>query len=83
MALEIQGEVGEDDPDLKHVEPSSEGRINQTIIQHIYGGQAAVSTGNATVTVQQQNLTHNWEKLAGVLEASGVSSPNWMSFRAR
>lgn len=75
MALEIQGEVGEDDPDLKHVEPASESRINQTIIQNIHGGQAFVSTGQSSMTVQQQNLTHNWENLAAALRASGVSEP--------
>jgi hypothetical protein len=75
MALEIQGEVGEDDPDLKHVEPASESRINQTIIQNIHGGQAFVSTGQSSMTVQTQNLTHNWANLAAPLQASGVSEP--------
>jgi hypothetical protein len=75
VALEIQGEVGEDDPDLKHVEPASESRINQTIIQHIYGGQGFLSTGQSRMTVHQQNLTHNWENLEAALRASGVSEP--------
>jgi AbiTii len=76
MALEIQGEVGEGDPDLKHVEPASESRINQTITQHIYGGQAFVSTGQSSMSVHQQNLTHNWENLEAALRASGVSDPD-------
>jgi hypothetical protein len=73
LALEIQGEVGDDDPDLKHVPPATENRINQTIVQHIYGGQGFASTGNSTMTIHQQNLTDNWENLAAALHGSGVS----------
>jgi hypothetical protein len=73
MALEIQSEIGANDQDLKQVAPTIEKRINQTIIQHIYGGDAFVSTGDSSMTVQQQIITNNWEKLTDVLQASGLS----------
>ncbi len=75
MALEIHSEVGENDRDLKQVAPNTENRINQTVIQRIYGGDAFVSTGHSSMTVEQQSITNNWERLAGVLEASGLSKP--------
>jgi AbiTii len=73
LALEIQGQIGEDDPDLRHVEPATQSLINQTVNQYIYGGQGFLST--ASMTVHQQNLTHNWENLEAALRASGVSQP--------
>jgi hypothetical protein len=73
MALEIQAEVGQDDPNLEHLESASKGRINQTIVQNIYGGHGFASTGNSTMTIHQQSLTQNWENLASALRASGIS----------
>jgi hypothetical protein len=75
LALEIQGQVREDDPDLRDVEPATESLINQTVNQYIYGGQGLLSTGQSSMTVRQQNLTHNWENLEAALRASGVSEP--------
>ena len=76
VALEIQGEVGPDDSGLKNVEPATESLINQTVNQYIYGGQGFLSTGQSSMTVHQQNLTHNWENLEAALRASGVSEPD-------
>lgn len=73
MALEIQDEVGEDDPDLKQVDSACKNRISQIIIQHIQGGQDFVPTDSSAVTVQQQIQIHNWGKLAAALQDSGVS----------
>ena len=83
MALEIQSEVGENDQDLKHVAPTTESLINQTIIQNIFGGDAFVSTGQSCMNVQQQNITNNWEKLEGVLQASGLSKVELDELRTR
>jgi hypothetical protein len=77
MALEIKSEIGETDDDLKALTPANAKRVEQTIINNIYGGSVNISTGdstlNATIQQQQNILVGDWEHLARVLRTAGIS----------
>lgn len=76
MALEIQSEVGKKDEDLKKMTPQIEEKIDQTIIQQIYGGNVYIATGQSSMTIQQQNIAcGDWGQLEQVLRNSGLSQP--------
>lgn len=79
MALEIKAEIGARDEDLKEITPEESKKVDQTIVNNIFGGNVYVSTGQSTMTAttvqqQQQNiLAGDWEQLAKVLRTVGVS----------
>ncbi|MBB5329439.1 hypothetical protein [Tunturiibacter gelidoferens] len=74
LALEIQTEVGEEDGDLKSLSHAAEQKVDQTIVNNIYGGQVYVSSGRSTINVSQQGLTPgDWNQLQELLLSSGVS----------
>jgi len=81
MALEIKSEVGETDADLKKITPQDAKRVDQTVVNNIYGGNVYVSGGNSTMTAttvqqQQQNVVAgDWEHLERVLKDAGITSP--------
>lgn len=73
MALEIQSELGERAHDFKHITAQEAKNIDQTVVQHIYGGNVYVAAGQSTMTVQQQTIsTGDWEQLQRVLRNSGL-----------
>jgi hypothetical protein len=74
VALEIQSELGERDEDLKHITPQSEEKIERYVAQQIFNGNVYVSTGQSTMTFQEQHIAAgNWEELQKVLCNSGIS----------
>jgi hypothetical protein len=74
MALELKSKVGDTDEALKKIIPQEE-KVDQTIINHIYG-HVYLATGQSTITVQQQNISvGDWAQLQKVLQNSGVSKP--------
>jgi hypothetical protein len=79
MALEIQSDVGGKAGDLDDITPEELKKVDQTIVNNIFGGNVYVSTGQSTMTAntvqqQQQNIvTGDWEHLAQVLRSAGVS----------
>lgn len=74
MALELQSEVGETDDDLKKITPQEARKIDQTVIQHIYGGNVYVATGESTMNVHQQTIeVGDKQRLEQVLRNSGLS----------
>jgi hypothetical protein len=79
MALEIQSDVGEKDEDLKEITPEESKKVDQTIVNNIYGGNVYVSAGQSTMTAttvqqQQQNIVAgDWEHLVKVLLDTGIS----------
>jgi len=79
MTLEIQSEIGDKDEDLKQITPEESKKVDQTIVNNIFGGNVYVSTGQSnmaatTVQQQQQNIVSgDWEHLAKVLRGSGMS----------
>ena len=74
VALEIQSELGERDEDLRNITPQSEEKIERYVAQQIFNGNVYVSTGQSTMTVQEQHIAAgNWEQLQRVLCNSGVS----------
>lgn len=81
MALEIQSEVGEKDDDLKKITPEESKKVDQTIVNNIYGGNVYVSTGQSSMTAttvqqQQQNIVAgDWEHLERVLKDAGITGP--------
>lgn len=78
MALEIQSDVGERDEDLKEITPEESKKVDQTIVNNIYGGNVFLSAGQSTMTatsVQQNIVAGDWEHLAKVLQGAGISEP--------
>ena len=81
MALEIQSEVGDRDEDLKKITPEESKKVDQTIVNNIYGGNVYVAAGNSTMsatTVQQQQLNivaGDWGHLERALKDAGVDEP--------
>jgi len=81
MALEIRSEVGQTDDDLKTITEQDARKVDQTIVNNIFGGNVYVSTGQSTMTAttvqhQQQNIVAgDWEHLTSVLRSAGVSEP--------
>jgi hypothetical protein len=81
MALEIKSEIGETDADFKQITPQNAKKVDQTVVNNIFGGNVYVSTGQSTMTAstiqqQQQNIVAgDWEHLAKVLRTAGVSDP--------
>jgi hypothetical protein len=76
MALEIQSDVGERDEDLKKITPEELKKVDQTIVNNIYGGNVFLSSGQSTMTatsVQQNIIAGDWEHLARVLHDAGIS----------
>jgi hypothetical protein len=79
MALEIQSDVGEKDEDLKEITPEESKKVDQTIVNNIFGGNVYLSTGQSTMTAttvqqQQQNIVAgDWEHLAKLLRSAGMS----------
>jgi hypothetical protein len=80
MALEIQSEVGDKDKDLKKITPEEFKKVDQTIVNNIFGGNVYMSSGNSTMTAttvqQQQNIvTGDWEHLERALKDAGMTTP--------
>ncbi len=81
MALEIRSEIGDKDEDLKKITPEESKKVDQTVVNNIFGGNVYVSAGQSTMTAttvqqQQQNIVAgDWEHLAKVLRSAGVSEP--------
>jgi hypothetical protein len=77
MALDIQSDLGEKDEDLKEVTPEGSKKVDQTIVNNIYGGNVYVSSAPMTATTiqqQQQNIVAgDWEQLAKALQSAGLS----------
>jgi archaellin len=81
MALEIQSDVGGKDADLKEITAEESEKVDQTIVNNIYGGNVYLSGGNSTMTAttiqqQQQNIVAgDWGKLERVLKDAGITGP--------
>jgi AbiTii len=81
MALEIQSEIGEKDEDLKQITPEESKKVDQTIVNNIYGGNVYLSSGSSAMTAttiqqQQQNIVAgDWNQLERVLENAGITEP--------
>ncbi|HEY4901310.1 MAG TPA: hypothetical protein VIH91_10885 [Terriglobales bacterium] len=74
MALEIQSEIGERDEDLKRMTPQSAQRVDQTIVQQIFGGNVYVATGQSSMSVQHQTIAvGDWAQLEQALRNTGLS----------
>ena len=79
MALEIQSELGGKDEDLKEITPEESKKVDQTIVNNIYGGNVYLSGGNSTMTAttiqqQQQNIVAgDWGQLELALKDAGVA----------
>ena len=79
MALELQSEIGDEDEDLKKITPEESKKVDQTVVNNIYGGNVYVSTGNSTMsatTVQQQQqnmVAGDWKHLESVLKNAGMT----------
>jgi predicted transcriptional regulator len=81
MALEIKSEVGDTDADLKRITVSESKKVDQTIVNNIYGGNVYLSGGNSTMTAttiqqQQQNVVAgDWVVLERALKDAGIDAP--------
>lgn len=78
MALEIQSDVGERDEDLREITPEELKKVDQTIVNNIYGGNVFLSAGQSTMTatsIQQNIIAGDWEHLVRVLQGAGISDP--------
>jgi len=79
VALDIQAEVGEKDEDLKMITPDEARKVDQTIVNNIYGGNVYVASGQSTMnatTVQQQNIVAgDWAHLEQALKGAGIATP--------
>jgi hypothetical protein len=76
MALELQSEVGGKDADLKEITPEKSRKVDQTIVNNIYGTNVYLSSGNSTMTVQQQNIVvGDWHQLERALKEAGIAGP--------
>src|ERR1035438_1250721 len=74
MALEIKTEIGSRDEDLRRMSPNDFDKVDQTIINNIYGGQVYVSTGYSSMSIEQTNIgVGDWDRLKTVLLSSGMS----------
>jgi len=79
MALEIQSEIGGKDEDLKKITPEESKKVDQTIVNNIYGGNVYVSGGSSSMTAttiqqQQQNIVAgDWKQLESVLKSAGIT----------
>ena len=79
MALEIQSEIGDNDEDLKKITSEESKKVDQTIVNKIYGGNFYLSSGNSTMTAttiqqQQQNIVSgDWKQLENVLKNAGIA----------
>jgi len=79
MALEIQSDVGEKDEDLKQITPEESKKVDQTIVNNIYGGNVYLSSGNSAMTAttiqqHQQNIgAGDWKRLEQALEDAGIT----------
>jgi hypothetical protein len=88
MALEIQSEVGEKDEDLKEITPEESKKVDQTIVNNIYGGNVYLSSGNSTMaatTIQQQQqniVSGDWQHLERVLKDAGLTDPELKALSA-
>jgi hypothetical protein len=79
MALEVKSEIGETDADLERMAPQEAKKVDQSVVNNIFGGNVYVSTGEstmnaATIQHQQQNIVAgDWEHLTRVLHSAGMS----------
>jgi len=79
MALEVQSEVGEKDEDLKEITPDKSRKVDQTIVNNIYGGNVYVSSGNSmmsatTIQHRQENIVAgDWKHLENALKNLGLA----------
>lgn len=74
MALEIQSEIADSNEDLKQISSQDAKKIDQVVVQQIFGGNVYLATGQSSLTVQQQSITiGNWEQLERALRNSGVA----------
>jgi hypothetical protein len=85
MALEIQSDIGERDEDLKKITPEELKKVDQTIVNNIYGGNLFLSAGQSTMSatsVQQNIIAGDWEHLAKVLQGAGISETELVELSA-
>ena len=81
MALEIQTELGGKDEDLEEITPEESKKVDQTIVNNIYGGNVYLSSGDSTMTAttiqqQQQNIVAgDWGQLEHALKDAGITGP--------
>jgi len=81
MALQIRSEIGDKDEDLRKITAEESKKVDQTIVNNIYGGNVYLSSGSSTMTAttvqqEQQNIVAgDWEHLAKVLLNAGISEP--------
>ena len=68
MALEIQSDVGGKDADLKEITAEESEKVDQTIVNNIYGGNVYLSGGNSTMTATtiQHNSRTSWLVIGAV-----------------
>jgi hypothetical protein len=78
MALEIKDELGDAATNLGTISPSEVGKIEQTIVNNIYGGTNYFASGQsqmtASTTVQTTIAVGNRQELDAVLLKSGLAS---------
>jgi hypothetical protein len=78
MALEIKDELGPSAADLGGIGPSKAGKIEQTIVNNIYGGTNYLASGEsqmtASTTVQLTISVGNRQELDAVLLKSGLNA---------
>lgn len=72
VALDIRGEIGESDADLRKVSRSSEAaeKVNHIVVNHIYGG--TVYVGDRQTINSQSISVGNWGELSKALLALGI-----------
>jgi hypothetical protein len=79
MALEIQSEIGKTDRDLERITPQEAKKVDQTIVNNIYGGNVYVAAGESTMNAttvqqQQQNIAAgDWGHLESILCNAGIA----------
>jgi hypothetical protein len=76
MALELKGEIGGTE-DMKEITPSKSAKIEQTVVNNIFGGTAYFASGHGTITAttNTQNIISvgNRTQLDSVLRGVGLS----------
>ena len=83
MALEIRAEIGDKDADLEKITAEESKKVDQTIVNNIFGGNVYVSTGQATMNATSNSRTSLlaigsiWRKCS---EARAYRNLNSLSF---
>ena len=79
MALELRSEIGKADADLEKITPQLKAKVEQTIVNNIYGGTVYVagsgSVMNATTIGEQIIVQGDWNQLASALNGVGINEP--------